>query len=342
MKLKILGVNSGYGVSLYPFEQEDIVGNIETRSVFYTKDDLQWHMNFPKVPLGRNYEKSIAQLNPKMVNVIISSPDCGSGSVLRYSRAKELGDHKKNASLLNFIDSVKVLKPKFFLFENLPGLYKSYPKDEFKANFKKYHWIQFIKPVSAWGNSQVNRKRLVVVGVRKSLGEDRAYWKKKFRLPKDAESLLETCDELYGDIMKKGSMAWAGGNVREFLGTTITMYGGYRLGLAEIRDKWMNEYSGMKRWPAIGRKYSNAPGVYRNLANDYPATARKANRQFDHEGLMLTPRQLARIQGVPDTFGLYSNHEMDRNYLINKARTVVTKSPPYEISEWFYECLQKL
>lgn len=341
MSYKVLGVNSGGGVSLFPFEQGDIVGNIETRSVFYTKDDAQWHLNF-KAPFIRDYDQALAELKEKKmkIDIIVSSPNCGSGSVLRYSRAKKLGDNKENVSLLQFINSVRKLKPKFFLFENLQALYKSFPKDEFKANFKKYHFISFKKPVSAWGNSQVNRKRLIIVGVRKDLGHDRAYWKKIFKLPKIASDELQTCGELYKDLDKNAS--FGGGNIREYMGNTITMYGGFRLGLSEIRDLWLNEYAGKKRWPAIDRKYSNAPGVYRNLLNDYPATARKANRQFDHNGLMLTPRQLARIQGVPDIFKLWYDHEMDHNYCINKGRTVVTKTPPYEISEWFVECLEKL
>lgn len=112
------------------------------------------------------------------------------------------------------------------------------------------------------------------------------------------------------------------------------------MSLAEIQLEWNERLKGKKRWTVEGGNFKTAPGVYRNLRNDYPATARKANRQYNHEGLTLTPRQLARIQGVPDEFRLYIN--IDKlNYWINKARTCVTKSPPYEISKWFKKKLEK-
>jgi len=54
---------------------------------------------------------------------------------------------------------------------------------------------------------------------------------------------------------------------------------------------------------------------------------------------MMTPRQLARIQGVPDDFKIWFD-KTSRTLSINKGRVSVTKAPPYEIGIWFKNTLQ--
>ena len=333
MIIKVLGINSGLGVSLYPFRPY-LIGNIETRRVFHTKKDEQWQSNFTK-PLHKDFRTGIEWAKTQKPNVVIGSPDCGAGSVLRYSRAKELGDNNKNKSLLEFIEGVKTLKPKFFLFENLEGLFKSFKEKKFDKVFKKYHLIKYNVPVSVFGNSQTTRKRLVVVGIRKSLPEQD--WNDIFSIDPELNN-PKTCDRLYGDLMDFTSSSI--GHVRELPGNSITMYAGYKITIAEATRHWQTELEGKRRWEVKGRKFINAPGVYRNRAEDFPNTARKASRQFDHHGKMLTPRQLARIQGVPDSFKIFIS-ESNLGYWINKGRLTVTKSPPMEISTWFRDCLER-
>lgn len=336
MNYKVLGISSGLGVSLFPFK-ENVVGNIEYRGLFHTAKNEQWELNFPKVPLYKKFsEKNIPEIknNHKSgIDVIVSSPDCGSGSVFRYSRSKVLGDHTKNESLKLFFSSIESFKPKFFLFENLDGLFKSFPKQDFKEILSNYRLVIYNEPVSAWGNSQKNRKRLVIVGIRKDLPKK---LRKIFKLPKI--SGITNCQELYGDL---GELNPSICHVREDINSVISIHARKRMSLLEIQRTWKTRLKGKKRWETEpGFKFSTAPGVYRNLANDFPATARKANRQFDDMGLTLTPRQLARVQGVPDSFQLFYN-DTKSQYWINKARCVVTKTPPMEISIWFKKKLTK-
>lgn len=323
MDYRVLGVSSGLGVTLFPF-RDNLLANIEPRGLFHSVGDLQWNSNFPNVPLYRDVHFK----EFKNVDIIISSPDCGSGSILRYSRAKKLGDHTKNNSLLSFFFCVKKYRPKIFLFENLEGLFKSFPKERFIDLLRNYRLVEHNASVCHWGNSQKNRKRLVIVGVRRDLPEK---VDKYFRLPKYKKP--KSCVELYGDVNHLDIT----GNVREPLSEVISIYGGKRMSLKEIMYDWKVRLKDKKRYyvpEEEGRKFKTAPGVYRNLGNDFPATARKANRQYDHNGLTLTPRQLARVQGVPDEFILYINPDK-LGYWINKARTTVTKTPPYEIAAWF-------
>lgn len=331
MSYTVLGISSGIGVSLYPFKSH-LIGNVEPRAIFHSPGEKQWNANFPDVPLYRDLENTNQQ-----VNVIIGSPDCGSGSVLRLSVAKEYGDIKVNKSLNLFVKGIKMYKPDFLYFENLPGMFKSLSKERLQKKFSKYNLIFHEAPVSMWGNSQIHRKRLVIIGIRKDIDSQ---YLRLFRLP-DRRELNRTCYELYGDLDELSSFNDCVdiGHIREPMFNVVTVFSKFKCTVAECMGYWI-DHPKQKRWEVKGRRFSNAPGVYRNRRNDYPATARKANRQFDHNGLMLTPRQLARIQGVPDDFKIYVDPDK-LNYWINKGRAAVTKTPPMEISKWFFNKLNK-
>lgn len=326
--MKVLGISSGLGVSLWPFK-DYLIGNIEIRAIFHTKCNSQWKANFNKTSLWKKIPKK-ENLKP---DVIISSPDCGSGSVLRYSRAKKLGNHKENQSLKLFFKGLKMYKPKYFLFENLDGLFKSFPKDEFEQKCKHYRLIIHNCSVSNFGNSQKTRKRLIIIGIRKDLKNQSKFFKEIKPLYE-----LRTCKELYGDLKEVENIDL--GHVREPLIESFALYGGKKITGIEAQSEWANRLKGKKRWIVENGNFSTAPGVYRNLKNDFPATARKANRQFDHLGLTLSPRQLARVQGVPDEFKIIIKN-INKKYWINKGRALVTKTPPMEISYWFLKILKQ-
>lgn len=328
MNYKVLGISSGLGVSLFTFKDR-LIGNMEARRIFHTPGNEQWEANFGEIPLYKKYTPIKLK-----VDVIISSPDCGSGSILRYSRNKVLGDHKDNDSLRIFFLGVDQYRPKFFYFENLEALFKSFPEDEFDKLLKGYRLIKHIASVSNWGNSQKSRKRLVIIGIRKDLPTKIDRY---FKLPHYNDQ-LKTCGQLYGDLHGE---CFSNGNIREHFDDVISIHAKKRMSLREIANHWRGRLHGKKRWETEpGFNFATAPGVYRNLNNSYPATARKANRQFDELGFTLSPRQLARVQGVPNDFKIYIDPNKPK-YWINKGRTVVTKTPPYEISVWFKKKLQK-
>ena len=324
MKYSVLGISSGLGVSLFPFK-DNLIANIEGRGIFHTPKNEQWIDNFGNIPLYKSLE--ILQNEKFKPNIIISSPDCGSGSIFRLSRAKKFGDHTKNDSLMGFFVGIRKFNPEFFLFENLNGLFKSFPKERFMDLTSNYRLIIHNATVAHWGNSQINRKRLIIIGIRRDLPKKLG---KYFKLPHYKEP--KTCQELYGDLGNITNPSIS--HIREPLDEVISIHARKRMSLGEIALHW-KRLPGKKRWiTEPGFNFSTAPGVYRNLKNDFPATARKANRQFDHYGLTLSPRQLARIQGIPDEFIIHYEDSKPK-YWINKGRTVVTKTPPYEISSWF-------
>lgn len=331
--ITVIGVNAGLGVALYPFKN-NLLFNIESRGIFHTPKNEQWQSNFANIPLYKQLYLNKTQYSK--VDVLISSPDCGSGSIFRLSRAKEYGNHKENHSLLMFFEAIDFYKPKIFLFENLEGLFKSFPEKDFDELLKNYRLIKHKTSVAYFGNSQKTRKRLVIVGVRRDLPKKTL---KYFRLP-DKRDKIKACWELdiFLGVPENPTLC----HVREDRDTEISIHAGKKMRLSEIQGIWQTILKGKKRWHLYypGFKFSTAPGVYRNLKNDYPATARKANRQFDFNGLTMSPRQLARIMGVPDKFNLYFDTARP-GYWINKGRTCVTKGMVYEVATWFKKSLIK-
>jgi site-specific DNA-cytosine methylase len=319
--LKVIAICGGNGVICHPFKK-NLVANIEPRPIFKTPMNIQWTLNFGEIPLFNKLEAFIKEFSTKPeVDLVVGAPDCGHSSILSYSRSKSLHNPRDNSSLTLFLQATKMFGPKVFIMENLPAMLKSISRSELREYFGDYR-LKFIEqPVTFWGNSQKTRIRLLIIGVKRGSGyslKDLIGGIEDFT-PKTAGELLEGL--VYGE----------NGHFREDIKTRITLYAGKKMSLEDIRDEWLRR--GVSRWEVTDRRFFTAPGVYLNLKDRHPATARKANRQFNHEGLTMSPRELARIQGVPDTFHIWMD-ESRIGYCINKGRTTVTKTPPYEIGQW--------
>ena len=328
--MNVLGINAGNGVILYPFKNE-VIGNIELRSVFHTKGDYQWNLNFSGIPL---YKKIKELPDITGVDIILSHPDCGHSSVLAYSRAKKMGNPKENKSLTLFFESIDKYRPKVFLMENLTALIENYGEKDLRRALSKYRLVFHNVSVSKFGNSQINRKRLILIGVRKNQPK---FIYKVFRnlYPvnelKTSKELLKGLDEPNINLC----------HIREDENDIITLYAGYKDVIKNIRNEWITTRATESRWKTPHKRFSTAPGVYKNLSNQYPATVRPTNRQYNYKGEMMSPRELCRIQGLPDTFALFYDTN-NLKYTINKGRITVTKTPPLEVSIWFYRQVKKI
>lgn len=324
MKINCLGICGGNGVILHPF-RDRLIGNIEPRTVFHTPEQVQWYLNFESP-----YYKDYFECYP---NVIIGAPDCGHSSVLAYSRAKKLSNPEDNTSLQLYINGVLHYKPLFFLMENLPKLIDNVGTDLDKV-FKDYRLIKFIEGVDKWGNSQITRVRLVIIGIHKTIPRsiDKYVTLPVYNkdLPTEGELLKGLTNTTSDNIC----------HVREHDTDMVHLWyqGESKITVAKARELWLSEYKNLKKWPVNNGNLKNQPGVYRNFADDYPLTVRKQNRQFNHDGYMMSPREMAIIQGVPMNFKIWYD-ENQHHYCINKGRTTVTKSPPYEVGLWFKKVL---
>lgn len=329
--MNVLGISAGQGALLFPFRKH-LLGNIEPRGVFHTPGEEQWKANFKDVPFYKGY--CLQEFDEK-VDIIISSPDCGASSIMRLSKVKELGKPKDNRSLNLVIEGINYYKPKIFLIENLPRLLSLLPNKYLQEAFKDYKLIFHERSVSDYGNSQVSRKRLIIIGVHKKTG-------KKYLNAFDEVFQVKT-PKLTRDLL---FVSPYGSNYNIPIEKTLAMYD-YRklpekknLTVEKIQVLWNSAFKNEKKWPIKTAKMSTLPGVYRLELDKAPLTLRPADRQFRPDGYPLGILDFKAIMGFPKQFKIYIDQE---NYLywLNKARYTIAKGSVYEISVWFKRCLKR-
>lgn len=329
--MNVLGISAGQGGLLFPFRKH-LLGNIEPRGVFHTPGEEQWKANFKDVPFYKGY--CLQEFDEK-VDIIISSPDCGASSIMRLSKVKELGKPKDNRSLNLVIEGINYYKPKIFLIENLPRLLSLLPNKYFQEAFKDYKLIFHERSVSDYGNSQVSRKRLIIIGVHKKTG-------KKY-LNAFNEVFQVKTPKLTRDLL---SVSPYGSNYNIPIEKTLAMYD-YRklpekknLTVEKIQVLWNSAFKQEKKWPIKTAKMSTLPGVYRLELDKPPLTLRPADRQFRPDGYPLGINDFKAIMGFPKKFKIYIDQE---NYLywLNKARYTIAKGSVFEIAIWFRRCIKK-
>ncbi len=339
--LKVLGVSQGQGALLLPFKRY-LIGNIEPRGCFHTPKEEQWRLNFGDIP----FVKKKSQLKEyRDANVIIGSPNCGASSILSYSRKKTLGKPKEDESIKLFLEVTEEVQPDIFFMENLPKLLDFISRDEWEGLFPAYQLIFHTESVMNFGNSQKSRVRLTVIGVKKGSKLVKIdNFTKVFKLRKPKKT-----SELMSNSRFNSKYYPLNGHIRETGDHKVCMYdyrddGKAKLNLAVIRELWIKDFNQCYKWPINSKKMKTLPGVYRNHNDKYPMTARKQDRQFRPDGFIMSPGELAVIQGFPKRFKIYcepDNHHAKYRYWINKGRVTVTKGPSYEIGLWFKKCLLK-
>lgn len=331
-ELKVLGVCAGQGALLFPFRKH-LIGNIEIRGVFHTPGEEQWKANFGDIPFHKGF---CLQEFDKKVDIILSSPDCGHSSVMRLSKVKELGNPKDNRSLNLVIAAILEYKPKIFLIENLPRLLSLLSRDFFEKTFKDYKFIFHERSVSDYGNSQVSRKRLIILGVHKKTGKKYLNaFNEVFQVktPTITRNLLND----YQNPL----------NYNIPIEKTLAMYD-YRklpakknLTVRKIQLLWNSDFKNEKKWPIKTAKMSTLPGVYRLELDKAPLTLRPADRQFRPDGYPLGILDFKAIMGFPKAYKIFMD-EGNYLYWLNKARYTIAKGSVYEVGIWFKRCLKKV
>ncbi len=333
-KIKILGVCAGGGALLHPFlgdKRYKILGNIEPRTVFHTKGEENWRLNFGEIP----FETEFFDLE-KRPDIIMGSPDCGASSTMRLSKVKELGNPEKNETINLLIKSILIFKPGIFLLENVPKLLTLMPIADWERTFKKYDLIFHNHSMADLGNSQVSRKRLLIIGVKKGSSK---FNKENFQRIFQVNTLKVTRNLLEAAYFK--------GNNTNYMppkNKILAMYD-YRklpekenLTVKRIHYLWTHDFMSEKKWPIKTAKMSTLPGVYRLESDRPPLTLRPADRQFRPDGWPLGIEDFKNIMGFPKSFKIHYDPE-NPIYWMNKARNVLAKGAVYETGIWFKDCL---
>ena len=333
--MNILGVSAAQGALLFSFfhsKKYKILANIEPRGVFHTSCESQWKLNFGDIPFYRGF--CLQEFDEK-VDIVVASPDCGIASIMRLSKVKELGNPKDNRSLNLVTAAILEYKPKIFLIENLPRLLSLLPNKYLQEALKDYKLIFHERSVSDYGNSQLSRKRLLIIGVHKKTGKKYLNaFNEVFQVktPTITRNLLND----YQNPL----------NYNIPLDKTLAMYD-YRklpekknLTVEKIQVLWNSAFKNEKKWPIKTAKMSTLPGVYRLELDKPPLTLRPADRQFRPDGYPLGINDFKAIMGFPKQFKIYIDQE---NYLywLNKARYTIAKGSVYEVGIWFRRCIKK-
>ena len=324
--LKILGICAGQGALLFPWRKQ-LLGNIEPRAVFHTQKEEQWRLNFGEIPLLRN------ELPEKWhPDIILSSPDCGASSTMRLSKAKELGNPEKNKSIQLVIEGIMQYQPKVFMIENVPRLMNLMPEKIWQEALPNYNISFKVNSVSDFGNSQVSRKRLIIIGIKNT-----------------AKSYINCFDIIFSvNTPKLSRFILEAANTQPLIpfDKVLAMYD-YRklpkkknLTVKEIQHLWTHDFKDEKKWPIKTAKMQTLPGVYKLDPDKPPLTLRPADRQFRPDGLPLGIQDFKNIQGFPKRFQIYL-HEENYLYWLNKARYTIAKGAVYEVGIWFKKCIKK-
>lgn len=332
-RLKVVGLDGGNGVSLFPFlnsKDFDIVCNIEPRAVFHSPGEKQWKANFGNIPMVKSIEK-FREIYDGKVDIVVSHPDCGHSSIMTYNKMKAYGDPRENESVKLFFAGILDMNPKIWIMENLEGMLKMLTLEDIQKVFPRYDIHVYIDSVMLWGNSQKCRKRLVLVGTKKKYGISKPH---AYRVSEPRFNW-----EINGDIANLQELPEIGHH-REPLSKEVCLWlGEDKVTLGKARKMWRTEFADRYTWPGHYKSHIQ-PAVYRQVKDAYPRTVRKGDRQFNWLGRHLSAREMARIQGLPDSFVLF----YDTNkpiYWINKGRATVAKCPPLEIFIWFKEVILK-
>lgn len=327
-KLKVLGVSAGAGILLFPF-RKNLIANIEIRGVFYTKGLEQWKLNFGDIP----YYKEAIFPNCKP-DIILSSPDCGASSIMRLSKVKEWGNPQENKSLNLVIQSILHYKPKIFLIENLPRLLSLLPKEYLQKTFEDYKLIFHERSVSDYGNSQLSRKRLLIIGVHRKTGKKYLNAFNEVFQVKNPTITRNLLNDYQNPL-----------NYNIPLDKTLAMYD-YRklpekknLTVKKIHRLWVGAFHAEKKWPIKTAKMSTLPGVYRLEEDKSPLTLRPADRQFRPDGYPLGILDFKAIMGFPKPYKIFMD-EGNYLYWLNKARYTIAKGAVGEIGIWFKRCIR--
>ena len=326
-KMTVLGVCAAQGALLFPFRRR-LVGNIEPRGVFHTRNEEQWRLNFGDIP----FLKSIEEYKGVNPDIIIGSPSCGHSSNFSYSRKKTLGKPQEDKTLNLYLNAIEQFLPKIFLLENLPKLLDLIPFEEWEKKLSKYHLIPHCHSVFEFGNSQKSRKRLILVGIRHDSGVDYHHFERLFQvsepfLVKDIGKMINNDLNFREDDDKKLAMYHYADKSK----STLTV--------KQVKKLWNTEFKDEFKWPMKGTKMKTLPGVYRNRPNVYPLTLRPSNRQFNPNGLPMGIEEYRIIMGFPRNFKIYFDNS-NKTYWLNKARNTLSKGSVYEVGIWFKKCIK--
>lgn len=242
-----------------------------------------YNVNFP----NRINYGDITKINEKNLpdfDILIGGSPCTQISIMSKTWSannKVKGLKGKDSSL--FYDYMRILNyklPKYFIFENVKNLLSSNDGEDFKIvknSFQQNYDITFqVINTADYGIPQT-RRRLYIIGQRKDLGSFKYTFPKQELLKITMQDLLDKKVEdkyylskkMYDCIMSPGTKNWVSGKME------------INLSIARTLTSTMHK-------------------MHRADTDNYISTIYKPLEKTNVR--RLTPRECARLQGLPDTY----------------------------------------
>ncbi len=316
------------------------------------------------------------------IDVIIGGPPCQAYSVAGRVRDENgMKDDYRNYLFEHYLSVVNRYKPKFFVFENVPGLLSAIPdgtpitkliRDGFDGigyeivdDIKKYAKID----ASDYGVPQ-SRNRLIILGIRKNLVEDRQellhhfytdvlpkYRVEKKRTVEDAISdlpaIYPTYDEEAHKCRKAYTVPECGITWHESRYHSVRDMEIFGM-LAEDIESGRNEFTDSK---ALSKIYEERVGSkspihrYHVLKKDEPSTTiiahlHKDGNRFIHydskQCRSITPREAARLQSFDDDFDFVGSRGNAYQMIGNAVPPLLAKCVSLALADLMDEVLKEV
>lgn len=271
-------------------------------SVENWKPAIETHKtNYPNVPLLSkdireiSNEEFIKSANGKKVNVVVGGPPCQGFSTIGNRNP----DDERNNLILEFLRTVKTLKPDFFIMENVRGLVSSrngYFRDILLERFKEIGYENAQCKIICAADYGVPQKRYRVFFIGSKDGQEIDYPKEFSKL--NPETLRAHIMDLVGKENQVPNHIPMNHNpiVKERI-SYILEGGGIHPNIPEHLLKG-------SRSDFKDNKLKNFSHVYKRLHRDKPATTmvpgHNAFPLYPTENRSLTVREATRIQTFPD------------------------------------------
>ena len=174
-KLTALGITCGIGSMLGAARLAgfEVVGNYEWRK-YYHKKDSQGRNTFKENFPGAYFVEKYPQENPvyssdgKRIDIVLGHPECGSFSALNFSNKNYKEQQQTPSDIPLFVEAISVVKPRFFVMDDLPRAFMGFPMSEYARLLPEYDLFPEWVSNYHYGNVQLNRKRMFMIGALKT------------------------------------------------------------------------------------------------------------------------------------------------------------------------------
>ena len=336
-KLTAFGVSSGIGSMLISARAAgfEVLGNVESRPEFWAEDSEgrnTYRENFPDTIFVKTLDEIGLEEpdNRPPIDLVMGHPSCGNFTTLNKNKSYQ----KDPESLVGFISGVKLIRPRFFIMDNLPKSLGAYTMEDYVRELPEYDLFPEWVGNFYYGNVQM-RKRFFLIGALKS---------EKFVFVPNEEEHDGTVEKVIGDLMgKEGKYP----NHEKHVLDVYTKNGfhlrhrGHQPNWRELCDFMLTQRPGTAipyHGPdgSIMRRIGASRGYWDRSSR---VVTGSINPVFhNRRGTPYTIRERARLQGFPDDFIFYGlrlnkkgewNHEQNPKILRQTGRAIPTQFTTY-------------